>query len=199
MEESDGTIGETGSVVPLLSTQNARQKEGYARLREALGVVAWENAVMRGQAVRPTRDEIVRVAQAPVGVSAGNSAHRAPLAAETTGDEKRDELSTIAPADTTIPKDDSSNSMSSSSAAGGKDGDADAFWEAMMSAAQLSGDTIASEGADLDGENLSNLVRQARAVREAGNAGTMTGQERQEAALRVAMQMAALMGIDDDE
>ena len=45
MEESDGTIGETGSVVPL-STECAA-KRGPCQAQRSAHVAAWENAVMR--------------------------------------------------------------------------------------------------------------------------------------------------------
>ena len=48
-------------------------------------------------------------------------------------------------------------------------------------------------------DDLSSLVSQARAVRRAGEQGTMTDEERHEAAMRVAMQLAAVMGLNEDD
>ena len=43
---------------------------------------------------------------------------------------------------------------------------------------------------------LSSLVSQARAVRRAGEKGTMTDEERHQAAMRVALQLASAMGLE---
>jgi hypothetical protein len=70
--------------------------------------------------------------------------------------------------------------------------DSDAFWDAMQSA-------IGGGGSDQDVDDLSSLVSQARAVRKAGEQGTLTDEERHQAAMRVAMQLAAVMGLNEDD
>ena len=73
--------------------------------------------------------------------------------------------------------------------------DSDAFWDAMQSAVRTPNTGDGEDGMD----DLSSLVSQARAVRRAGEQGTMTDEERHEAAMRVAMQLAAVMGLNEDD
>ena len=155
---------------------------------------------MRGgsEARAATVGEVVRVASTSVATSAETTTTAE--ADVTRGDEKTRDRghSPIG-----LSGDGSSSSIESALAPSSKTDqgdDADEFWDAMMSAARVGGGgEDAAGGEDMDMESLSSLVNQARAVRRAGDAGAMTDQERQEAALRVAMQMAALMGIDEDD
>ena len=53
------------------------------------------------------------------------------------------------------------------------------------------------DGGDTGLDGLSNLVSQARAVRRAGEQGTMSVEERHQNAMRVALQLASAMGLGE--
>ena len=188
------TQEEANGVPPLLFSQTNREKVGYARLREALDAVAWDNCVMKNGSSRATKEDITRVVASPVETPAllpdappvsATSSTNGDLTHNNNKEEKS--LQQSVEMKITSLEDRPKN---------GEKGEPDAFWDAMMSAASINGE---AGGEDVDTDTFSRLISQARAVRQAGDAGTMSDTERQEAALKVAMQMASLMGIDEDD
>ena len=162
----------------ITNTVDSREKTGYARLHEALSAVQWSNALFKQDSTTPA------------GVSSIRKVHTAvaPTTAPTT-----------APTLGTPPSHKEEEEVAveeEQEQASNFDGvDSDAFWDAMQSAVRTPNTGDGEDGMD----DLSSLVSQARAVRRAGEQGTMTDEERHEAAMRVAMQLAAVMGLNEDD
>jgi hypothetical protein len=172
------------------ATYATRDKKGYARMHEALSSVRWSTAVFQDESM-PADTSAIRRVQAP----SSNTA-----AATHKGSKKKavgmnQVVPPIAPpiAPTAVASGTTSAPITTQSTTD----DSDVFWEAMQSAV--------SEGQDGDNEDmmgnmdaLSSLVSQARAVRRAGEQGTMSDEERHAAAMRVALQLASAMGLGDE-
>ena len=169
----------------------SRDKTGYARIHEALSAVQWSSAVFQGES-QPANASTIRRIQTPADVDGGLIGREEEEVKEVVedgkvgkeGKDEKDEKS-IAPSVSVsqpVPDETTENS--------------DAFWEAMQSAVSGGGD---DEGGDMMSggmDALSSLVSQARAVRRAGEKGTMTDEERHQAAMRVALQLASAMGLE---
>ena len=168
----------------------SRDKTGYARIHEALSAVQWSSAVFQGES-QPANASTIRRIQTPADVDGGLIGREEEEVKEVVedgkvgkeGKDEKDEKS-IAPSVSVsqpVPDETTENS--------------DAFWEAMQSAVSDEG---REEGDMMSGgmDALSSLVSQARAVRRAGEKGTMTDEERHQAAMRVALQLASAMGLE---
>ena len=157
----------------ITNTVDSREKTGYARLHEALSAVQWSNARFKQDSTTPADASSIRKVHTVA----------APTTAPTLGTPPSHKEKEVAVEE----EEEEASSF---------DGvDSDAFWDAMQSAVRTPNTGDGEDGMD----DLSSLVSQARAVRKAGEQGTMTDEERHEAAMRVAMQLAAAMGLNEDD
>ena len=164
----------------ITTTFESRDKVGYARLHEALCSVQWSNSSFKQ---KPASTSSIRKVHAP---STSNVIATTNTITNTNTTNTNTTTSKTPPLSQPLAPSDPELNLNFDGA------DSEAFWDAMQSA-------ISGGGSDQDVDDLSSLVSQARAVRKAGEQGTLTDEERHQAAMRVAMQLAAVMGLNEDD
>ena len=181
----------------------SRDKTGYARIHEALSAVQWSSAVFQGES-QPANASTIRRIQTPADVDGGLIGREEEEVKEVVedgkvgkdGKDEKDGKDQAKEAKKVQMEKSIASSVSVSQPVPDETTEnSDAFWEAMQSAVSDEG---REEGDMMSGgmDALSSLVSQARAVRRAGEKGTMTDEERHQAAMRVALQLASAMGLE---
>ena len=158
----------------VFATHDSREKQGHARMHEALSAVQWVTMVLKQQRKEVIVEERVeRIVEEEKTESASES-ETAPKSAPIP-------VLSASSAQQVSPSDDLDKTESN------------VFWDAMQSVVDGGGE----DGGDTGLDGLSNLVSQARAVRRAGEQGTMSVEERHQNAMRVALQLASAMGLGE--